>query len=281
MKHTKPPFRRRRLGRRLRVMRESTGLTLEAAAPRLDLSRSSLFRVESGETRATVHLVRSMMDLYDRFEEGLLDTVRAALKPSWFTAYGVQDLGYTDAETEACRVFDYPGMHLPGLLHTEPYMRAVFERAHRRRSPAQVHNQVAVRQIRQRRLTSEDDPLELVAIVDEAALTREIAAPEIMRDQLTHLVESAEMPTVTLHVLPRVGFPPRALEGGFTLLDFPEPDEPELLYHEYMTGALHIEDEAEVREARLVFDALRGEALNHDDSVALIERLATAPPTPS
>jgi hypothetical protein len=193
----------------------------------------------------------------------------------------VQDLGYLDAETEACRVFDYPGMHLPGLLHTEAYIRAQFERAYRHRSSEQVDSQVSVRLIRQKRLTSEDDPLELVAIIDEAALTREIAGPEIMRGQLTHLVEAAALPTVTLHVLPRRGFPPRALDGAFTMLDFPEPDEPELLYHEYMTGALHIEDEAEVREARLVFDALRGEALNHDDSVALIERLATAPLTPS
>jgi transcriptional regulator with XRE-family HTH domain len=278
--HTKPPFRRRRLGRRLRALRESAGLTLEAAAPRLDLSRSSLFRVETGETRASVHLVRSMMDLYDQWEDGLLDAVRAALKPSWFAAYGVRDMAYIDAETEACRVFDYPGMHLPGLLNTEPYMRAMFEHAYRRRTPSQVDNQVAVRLIRQKRLASEDDPLELVAIIDEAALTREIAAPDIMRDQLTHMVEAAALPMVTLHVLPRRGCPPRALDGAFTLLDFPEPDEPELLYHEYTTGALHIEDEAEVREARLVFDALRGEALNPDDSVALIERLATAS-TPS
>lgn len=279
--HTKPPFRRRRLGRRLRALRESTGLTLEAAAPRLDLSRSSLFRVESGETRASVHLVRSMMDLYDRFDPDLLDAVRAALKPSWFTAYDVRDMGYIDAETEADRVWDYPGMHLPGLLHTEAYIRAMFGQAHRRRSAEQVDNQIAVRRIRQRRLTSEDDPLDLVALVDEAALTREIGGPAVLRAQLDHLVMMAELPTVTLHVLPQRQCSANALDGGFTLLGFPTPDEPELLYHEYVTGALHIEDEAEVREARLVFDSLRGEALNPADSVALIERHAGELPAPS
>ena len=175
--HVKPPLRRRRLGRRLRALCESAGLTLEAAAPKPDLSRSSLFRVESGETRATVHLVRSMMDLYDRFEPDLLDAVRAAMKPSWFTAYGVLDMGYTDAETEAHRVWDYPGMLLPGLLHTEEYVRALFGHVHRRRSAEQMDNQVAVRRIRQQRLTSDDDPLELVALVDEAALTREFGGP--------------------------------------------------------------------------------------------------------
>lgn len=281
MTHPKPPLRRRRLGKRLRALRESAGLTLEAAAPKLDLSRSSLFRVESGETRATVHLVRSMMDLYDRFEADLLDAVRAALKPSWFTAYGVLDMGYTDAETEADRVWDCPGMLLPGLLHTEAYIRALFGHVHRRRSAEQVDNQVAVRRIRQERLIGEDDPLELVALIDEAALTREFGGPTVLRAQLDHLVMMAELPAVTLHVLPQRSCPPNALEGGFTLLGFPEPDEPDLLYHEYATGALHIEDEEEVREARLVFDSLRGEALNPADSVALIERHASELRAPS
>jgi len=272
--HTKPPLRRRRLGRRLRALREEAGLTLEAAAARLDLSRSSLFRVESGETRASVHLVRSMMDLYDRFEDGLLDAVRAALKPSWFTSYGVQDMGYTDAETEANRVWDYPGMHLPGLLHTEAYIRALFGHAHRRRSAEQVNNQIAVRRIRQQRLTGADNPLELVALIDEAALTREFGGPAVLRAQLDHLVMMAELPTVSLHVLPQRRCSPNALDGGFTLLGFPQPDEPELLYHEYVTGALHIEDEEEVQEAKLVFDSLRGEALSTADSMALIKRHA-------
>jgi transcriptional regulator with XRE-family HTH domain len=273
--HKKPPFRRRRLGKRLRALRESAGLSMDAAGAKLDKSRTSLLRIESGEYRADVHLIRSMMDVYDRWDEGLLEAARDALKPSWFTSYGVQDLGYTDVETEASRVCDYPGMHLPGLLHTEPYLRALFERVHHRRSPKHVDNQVAVRSIRQQRLTSEDNPLELVAIVDEAALRREIGGPEIMRAQLQHLIEMAALPTVTLQVLRLKSCPPSAMGGAFTLLEFPEPDDPELLYHEYVTGALHIEDESEVREARLVFDALRSEALNPAESVALIDQLAT------
>ena len=270
----KPPFRRRRLGKRLRAMRESAGLSLTDAAAKLDKSRTALFRIESGENRPDVHVIRSMMDIYDRWEDGVIDAARAARQPSWFTAYGVKDFGYIDVETEACRVCDYPGMNLPGLLQTESYIRTVFTRIAQRRSPSQVDNQVAVRLIRRQRLTSEDNPLELVAVVDEAALRRDFGAPEMMRTQLHHLIMMAELPTVTLHVLPLHGGPPNATNGAFTLLDFPEPDEQTLLYHEYVTGALHIEDESEVREARLVFDTLRSEALDPVESVALIERLA-------
>jgi hypothetical protein len=63
-------------------------------------------------------------------------------------------------------------------------------------------------------------------------------------------------------------------------LGFSEPGEADLLYHEYVTGALHIEDEEEVRAAKLRFDSLRGEALNPADSVALIEHHATELPAP-
>jgi transcriptional regulator with XRE-family HTH domain len=278
--HAKPPFRRRRLGRRLRDLRESAGLTLDNAAPLLDISRSALHRLECGGTRADVHVVRSMMDLYDRYEPELLDAVRAAAKPSWFTNYGVQDMGYTDAETEAGRVHTYAGMQLPGLLHTERYIRAQFDQAHRRRSTKELDNDLAVRRIRQQRLVSDDDPLELVAVIDGAALQREIGGPAVLRDQLDHLIMMAELPSVTLHVLPLRTSPVNALDGGFTLLGFPEPGEPDLLYHEYVTGALHIEDEEEVRVAKLVFDSLRGEALNPADSVALIEQHATELPAP-
>ncbi|TDQ04109.1 helix-turn-helix domain-containing protein [Labedaea rhizosphaerae] len=281
MTQKKPPLRRRRLGRRLRALRESAGLTLDEAARSLDMSRTSLFRIESAETKANVHVVRSMMDLYDHYEEGLLQAVRDAAEPSWFITYGVQDMGYTDAETEASRVWIYPGMQLPGLLHVENYIRAQLAHASRRRSAKQVENQVAVRHIRQRRLTSLDNPLDLVAVIDEAALTREIGGPLVLREQLDHLVMMAELPSVTLHVLPQRTCPVNALDGSFALLGFPNPDEPDLLYHEYVTGALHIEDEEEVRAARLRFDSLRGEALNQADSVALIEQHAIELPASS
>lgn len=268
----RPSLRRRRLGRRLRAMREAAHLTLDEAAKRLDKKRSSLHRVETGETRADVHLVRSMMDLYDQFEPDLLDEVRAALKPSWVTKYGVQDGGYVDAETEASVVREYSALNIPGLLQTKPYIKAVLEHASRRRSPEHLNNQLKVRLIRAERLTSDENPLELIAVIDEAALLWKVGAPEVRRAQLLHLIDMADLPSVTLQVLPLDGGPHSAMEGPFIVLDFGSDEQP-LLYHDYVTGALHIEREAEVEEARVVFDSLRSEALSPAESVALIERL--------
>lgn len=130
--------------------------------------------------------------------------------------------------------------------------------------------------IRQRRLTG-DDPVELVAIVDEAALRRGVGGPEVMHAQLAHLVEAAALPTVTLQVLPfRAGAHP-AVEGAFTVLSFGHLGEPDLVYVEHPWGAAHVERPADVADARLTFDRLRSEALSPVASVELIDQLAAQP----
>jgi transcriptional regulator with XRE-family HTH domain len=266
------PFLRRRLGRRLREIREEANFTLAEASKRLDKTRSALQRIETGVTRADVHFIRSAMDVYDIYDETLIEQAREAGKPPWFRAYGVEDLGYVDVETYAASVREFSGLKLPGLLHTEAYTRAFFAHSRRRRTPEQLRNDIEVCLIRQERLTSERDPLELSAIIDESALRRDLGGPEVMREQMRHLVEMAELPSVTLQVLPLKAH--SAMDGGFILLSFQDRDEPDLLYVEYVTGALHIEEDPEVRACRLKFDRLGVEALSPDDSVSLIERIS-------
>src|SRR5947209_1350149 len=144
---------RRRLGRRIKRLRESAGLSLDDAALRLEKTRSSLHRYETGESRVDVHLARSMMDLYDMYDEGLLDEVREALKPRWFRMYSPEDMGYVDVETEANLVREFVAFNLPGLLQTKAYVRELLQTSAVRRTREELDNQVKVRLIRQRRLT--------------------------------------------------------------------------------------------------------------------------------
>lgn len=266
-----PTFRRRRLARRLRQMREQAGLTLAEAARRLDKTRSSLGRIETGQSRADVHLARSMMDFYDIYDPELLDLVREANRPGWWTKYGIDDYGFISAETEASAVLEFSLINIPGLLQTEAYMRALFA-AHR--LPAQqAENEVTARLMRQGRLEDEEFPLELTAIIDEAALRKLVGGVEVMRAQLRHLVEYAALPTVTIQVLPDAAGAHTGTTGAYNILSFPDGD-PALLHVAYVTGALHIEKPEELDQARLRFDQLRSEALSPRESVALIERLA-------
>jgi hypothetical protein len=154
-------------------------------------------------------------------------------------------------------------------------MRALLGRDRRLRDPERLNNDVRVRLIRKSRLTSPENPLNLTVIIDEAALLRNVGGVAVMREQLRQLVDMADLPTVTLQVLPLRGGAHGAMNGGFTLLSFSDLDDVELLYVEYTTGALHIEDENEVRAARMKFDVLRSEAMSPEDSLAHIEHVLT------
>lgn len=253
-------------------MREKAGLTLEEAAPRLDKTRSALGRIETGTTKADVHLIRSMMDTYDHYDPDLVDLVREANRPGWWTKYNIDDLGYISMETEASTVLEFSIMNLPGLLQTEEYMRALFATRNMRRQ--QMANNVAARLHRQRRLTDEEFPLKLVAIVDEAALRRKVGGAGVMRDQLGHLIMLSELNTVSVQVVPNDAGAHSGMDGAFIILTFPEEEDPSVLYVEYAIGSIQAEKSEEVAEARLVFDRLRSEALSPSDSVAFIERVA-------
>ena len=267
-----PTLHRRRLARRLRQLRERAGLTLAEAAPKLDKTKSALSRIEKGETRADPHLVRSMMDLYRIYDEHLLALCRQAMKPGWWTTYGIRDRGFLGLETDADEEWDLSLMYVPGLLQTEDYTRALLTTGLVKWTKKQLANQIAARQIRQARLV-DADPIELTAIIDESALRKPIGSREIMRDQLRHVLDAAELDTVTVQVLPdEMGGHP-GMDGAFTVLEFEDPEDPSLLYVEYPTGAIHIEKMEEVTDAKLLFAKLRLVALPPAESLAFIQRL--------
>jgi hypothetical protein len=266
---THSTFQRRKLGGKLRRMREQAGLSLDQAAPRLDKTRSALHRIETGFTRADTHLVRTMMDVYDCYQPELLEEVREANKAPWYRVFGFKSGGYLDLETEASQISQYLVTDIPGLLQTEAYMRALFTT---RNDPARVEGNTRARLFRQQRLTSDDWPLHMHTIVCETALTRRFGPPALMPQQLRQLATLAELPTVTLQVL-RISGKAYVPNAPMTVLTYPDPEDPDLLYLENPVGHVLIENPVEVQEAKLVIDQLRIEALNPSDSVAYIEEL--------
>lgn len=271
MAATHPPFRRRKLARRLRRMREQAGLSIEEAAALLDKHRNALYRIEAGETKVDVHLARTMMDVYDHYAPDLLDQVRHALEPGWWTTYGVRNMGYVDVETEAAGVREVALVNIPGLLQTEDYARAVLEARALNWTKSELAGHVKVRMVRQERLTSQENPLYLTALIDETALRQHIGGGRVMQNQLEHLIMAAGLDTVDLRVLPLTLGAHAGQDGAFTLLDFPDPEDPSLLYISYATGALHSEDPEQVSRATVLFNNLLGRALAPDESVVLIE----------
>lgn len=270
-------MRRRQLGRALREMREEAGLTLDDVVGPLYWSRSKVSRIEKGQQSVDIHGVRSMLDLYDvggGRSQQMIELTLQAREKGWWRTYGLDDYGYVPLEAEATLVREYALGYVPGLLQTEAYARAMFEASPTRRTQQELATQLRIRAIRQRRLTAEDDPVELVAIVDESVLHRPIGGPDVLRAQLTRLVEAAELDRVVFQVLPTAAGARPALSAGFIVLGFGRLGLPDMAYVEHPMGSVQLEREDDVAAATMVFDRLRSLALGPADSVALVRRVA-------
>ena len=272
-------IRKRALGRRLRELREAAGLTLEVAAPRLDWSTSTLSRIETGQQAPHVHGVRSMLDLYGAggpVWSELVAMAREVRQKGWWRAHGIGNDSYVAFENEASSVLDCNVDYVPGLLQVPAYRRALLAASITRRTRESVEAAVVVRAIRQQRLTSAEDPLEVVAVVDESVLHRRVVAGSdsraVMRRQLERLLAVAEQPNVTVQVLPFAAGLPPVTAGSFSVLESRATGTADVVYLENKTRIFFLDTEAEVHRYDRAFDMVSEMALDPDESAAVVRR---------
>jgi hypothetical protein len=220
-----------------------------------------------------------MLEMYGVVDQGqrqvLIEMAREGHRKGWWAVYDdVLPTGFDvyvglEAEAAALRVFEDQVVH--GLLQTESYARTVMNSVRRSQDPGQIDRAVELRMARQRVLAG-SDPLRLWCILDEPVISRAIGGPEVMREQLTRLLEASQQPNVTLQVLPLSSGVHPALNGPFCILEFPERGDQDVVYTEGVAGHAYLERDAEVRFCAEVFDLLRAAALSPADTAKFIER---------
>lgn len=275
-----PTVRRRRLGAELRRRRDAAGVTIDAVAERLECSASKVSRIETGHTTATPRDVRDMLEIYGVTgpeADELVQIAREARQKGWWHPYSTVLTGaYVGFEAAARSVRAYEQQVVPGLLQTADYARAMIRAARPDITDEDVAQSVHVRLKRQSLLTQEDR-IDVWAVLDEAVLSRPVGGDEVMRAQLHRLVEAADLPNVTLQVLPFEVGAHAGMDGTFTILDFPEPSDADVVYAENATGGLFLEKSEELRKYIFIFDHIRAAALTPDESVAMIAKRAKEP----
>jgi hypothetical protein len=162
---------------------------------------------------------------------------------------------------------------VPGLLQTEGYIRAVIRATRPDAAEAEVDRRVTARLTRQKLLT-EANPPEYWAVLDEAVLNRTVGGREVMRAQLEHLVTLAALPHVTLQVVPFDAGAHAGMDSPFLILGFPEQADPDVVYVEYTTTGVYLEQPSDVHRYTLMFDHLRAAAWKPDDTVVMVEQAA-------
>ncbi|MEV6943097.1 helix-turn-helix transcriptional regulator [Streptomyces sp. NPDC051172] len=274
-----PTVRRRRLGQELRRLRELKGMTAEEVAERLLVSQSKISRLENGRRSISQRDVRDLCGVYEVEDHRIVDSLMQMAKDSrqqgWWHSFGdIPYSVYIGLETDAASLRVYDPQVVPGLLQTRQYAEALIAGALPETAATDVEKRVQVRLRRQERITAPDSPLRLWTVMDEAALRRVVGNRSLMRDQLEYLVEQSQLPHVTVQVIPfDMGAHP-GLNGQYAILEFPDAADSSVVYIEGVTSDLYLEKANDVQKYSVMYEHLRAQALNPDQSRQFIADIA-------
>lgn len=277
-----PTIRRRRLGTDLRRLREAMSLKLEDVAGHLGVAPSTLSRIETGKAPTRTSYLSIMLDLYGVTDpvqrRALADLALEGQRRGWWTDYdellpaGADTYLGLEAEASVLRAFGTQVVH--DLLQTEDYARSVIAASRPDLTAEQADRLLAVH-LRRQEVVRGSDPIQLRLVLDESVLLRSVGSPEVMRDQLEHLIEAGSHPTVVIQVLPLASTRRQVLAGTFGILSFDHPGDGDVACSEGIRGQVLIEErDTEIRALRLAFDALSLSALSPAASASLMRDVA-------
>jgi transcriptional regulator with XRE-family HTH domain len=274
-----PTVLRMLLGSQLRELREAAGISPDQAGYEIRGSRSKISRLEHGRVGFKERDVADLLTLYgvpdgERRDHMML-LARQANNQGWWAKYDdvLPDWfeTYVGLEQATSLIRTYELQFVPGLFQTEDYARAVTILGHRSASADEIERRVSLR-LKRQQLLGAPNP-RVWAVIDESALRRPLGGREVMRAQLRHLLEVADLPQVTLQLMPFERGGHSAAGGSFAILRFAEPDLPDIVYIEQLTGALYLDRREEIDHYREVMNSLSAEAETPADSMALLRRI--------
>lgn len=261
--HSGPTVLRILLGSQLRRLREANGLSREDAGEAIRASGSKISRLELGRVGFKKRDVGDLLTLYGVADAGeretLLELALQANAPGWWHRYS--DIlppwfeVYIGLEEVASALRIHETRFVPELLQTEDYAAAAFELSHPGATSTEIERRVDVLMRRQQILSRLNAP-QLWAVVDEAALRRQIGGKVVMRAQLVALIDAVRSMDATVQVVPPHRSAITALNGPFSLLRFAEPSLPDVAYLEQLTSALYLDKSTDLAVYKRCMDRL-------------------------
>jgi transcriptional regulator with XRE-family HTH domain len=258
----------RRLARVLRRLREDANLTIEQVAEKLDLSPSTVSRMETAQVGVRPNDLRPLLDIYG--VEGvqrdeLLQLARERRQQAWWNRYkDLPNVALASLERGTSSILQYSALLVPGLLQTEAYARTILGGIPPESSP-DIERRLEFRLKRQELLSDPQAP-QFSVVLDEALLRRPIGGPSIMSDQLQRLIDATSLPNITLRVLPFAAGVHAGLDGEFTILQYRDPADPDVIYVETAAGQHYDEAGDVARRYSLIFDRIQEAALKPEES---------------
>lgn len=276
-----PTVRRILVGAQLRRLREAANITRDDAGYVIRASGSKISRLELGKVGFKERDIEDLLTHYGvtdpKQREPLLALARDANAPGWWHNY--DDVlapwfeTYVGLEEAASMIRTYEVQFIPGLLQTEDYARAVTLAGRPDLPSDEVERRVKLRMRRQHILTRELAPPRLWAVIDEGALRRPIGGSRVMKAQLDHLLKIRDLKNVTVQIMP-FRFGGHAAEGGaFSILRFPEPELPDIVYVEQLVSALYLDKREQIERYIQIFERLTVDSQPPDLSAEMLQKI--------
>ncbi|GAA0982655.1 MULTISPECIES: helix-turn-helix domain-containing protein [Nocardiopsidaceae] len=255
------------LGTQLRRLRQEKGISRHDAGYAIRASHAKISRMELGQVSFKRRDVDDLLQLYGvddpQQREALLGLISSANAQGWWHKYGdvlPQWFGvYVGLEESASIIRTYEVQFVPGLLQSEDYARSVIRLSRTATSEEDVDSRVMMRMHRQRRFVEPQAP-RLWAVIDEAVLHRPYGDAEVMRGQVEHLIEMARRPNITIQIATFAMGGHPAAGGPFSILRFPTPQLPDVVYLEQLSSALYFDKYEDTNRYSQTMDHLATQA---------------------
>ncbi|MEV3920425.1 helix-turn-helix domain-containing protein [Actinomadura coerulea] len=244
-------------GRRFRRLREAKGWSQENLACRArngeGVTPQYIGAVETGRTRCTLEFGEEMDKVLGATGELVSlweDLVKDAAFPVWFD--------WVSVEETADALESWQTMLVHGLLQTPAYATSVLH----------GNTEAIEARLKRQEVLIREDPPDCTFLMDEGVLYREVGSPEVMRDQLEHLLNPPSK-RITIQVVPSNGEHIGNV-GSFTCATL--EDLTEVAYVETVARGFTMGETEDVAEARRALREIRSLALPIGQSADLISR---------
>ncbi|MFI7275847.1 helix-turn-helix transcriptional regulator [Streptomyces sp. NPDC049879] len=251
----------------LATLRAEAKLSLGELSERARYDRSYLNRLERGERIGDLETAKRLDEVYGtgRGLQNLWALAKDDIHPT-------RNQRYMELEDVARIIHKYVQQVIPGLLQTEEYTRELMWSApHRPAEEEILEARLALRMSRQQMLRREDHPPYLRVVLDESAFGRRLKDGDAWDRQLQRLLDDAQLPNITVQVLPLSTGLHNLMAGSLSLLWL--PDGTSAAYLEGNRAGETIEEPSDVEELRVSYDEVSARALSPLDSLEFIRRL--------
>lgn len=276
-----PSGTRTHLGRRLRQLRTAAELHGSDLATAIGISQGQLSKIETGKRRASASLVRQWAERCGATADVVDDLVELATQadtdvsqwPQRFAAgWDTDQRSYEELERKATSICSYQVSVVPGLVQTLGYTERIL-RDVVGLGEDDIAAGLRARRARQQLLYRAGTDLRLV--IAEHVLRHRWGGDAVMLEQLHHLAQLAELPTVDLAVLPVDTDMPLPHMTSFDLLTM-DRDEEDVVQIETDTSEIRETEPSRVEVYRQRFDALRSHAHTGADALDAVRQIAAS-----